>query len=134
MAKNVYHGALRDQCSIGPVTLTIKSGPQKSKFSRPDAPKPDYATLSIGGEDFYYPLDSAQCSEFVTKHKGQTLAIVAEGSKEEAKLVAVGVPASQLQKPAAKAQPAQVHDSNPPGRPGGGPEQPVHHRNPTSET
>ena len=109
MAKTLYHGGLRDQ---SPVTLTVKSGPMKSKFSKPNAPKPDYCILVIGGEEFSYALDSQQCANFITQHKGQTLTICAEGSREESTLTAVGAPGTQTLAP--KSEPAAQTPPTPP--------------------
>ena len=106
MSKTLYHSQLRD---MGPVTVTVKTGPTKSKFDKPSAPKPMYCTLTINGEDFYYTLDSEQVTQFVTQHKGQTLAVVAEGGKEDSVLTAVGAPASQLERPAANPAQAGTH-------------------------
>lgn len=103
-AKTTYHSKLRE---LGPVTMTIKTGPMKSKFSKPDAPKPDYFAFTMNGEEFTCSIDSQQVAAFVTQHKGQTLTVCAEGGKDDAQLVAVGAPASQMQQPAPRQQPAQ---------------------------
>lgn len=94
---------------MGPVTVTIRTGPQKSKYSKPDAPKPDYCGLTIAGVEYSYSLDTQACAEFITQHKGQTLTVVAEGSKGEEKLVHVGAPATQMQQPPAQ----QPHPATP---------------------
>ena len=78
-------------------------------------PKPDYVILTINGEDFGYNVENEACANFFTGKRGQTFAIQAEGSRDDAKIVFVGAPASQMQPP--PAQPAQRYDSNPPGRP-----------------
>ena len=117
MAKTLWHTSLKE---MGPTTVTVKHERQKSKFSKPGQPKPDYVILTINGEDFGYNVENEACANFFTGKRGQTFAIQAEGSRDDAKIVFVGAPASQMQPP--PAQPAQRYDSNPPGRPGGGPD------------
>ena len=42
--KTMYHGELRD---MGPVRVTVKSKVTPSKYSKPDAPKPDYSGRAL---------------------------------------------------------------------------------------
>jgi hypothetical protein len=102
--KTIYHGALRD---LGPVTVTVLSEPkastkQKGKF---------YVELQLEGKTRYYNPENQQCQDFFKGRKGQTIAIVAEGTREEATISAVGQPASTLP-PKQPAPPPQ-----PPSRP-----------------
>ena len=110
MAKTLWHSKLVQE---GPTTILIKTGPIKSKFSKPDAPKPDFCGLVIQGEEFSYTIENQRIADFITAHKGQTLTVVAEGSRDQATLTAVGAPASQLEQPkprqAAAPHPAPQH-------------------------
>lgn len=99
---NLYHSAL---VSMGLVTVSITTGPMKSKFSKPNAPKPDYCGMVINGEEFSYTIENPTIAAFITQHKGQTLSIVAEGSRDQATITAVGAPASQMQQPAPRQAP-----------------------------
>ena len=113
MAKNLYQSTLAQQ---GPTTITIKTGPMKSKFSKPDAPKPDFCGLVINGEEFSYTIENAGIAAFITQHKGQTLTVVAEGSRDEATMTAVGAPASQMQQPAPRQAAPQQNAQRQPNR------------------
>ena len=118
MAKSLYHSALT---KMGPVTVTITTGPMKSKFSKPEAPKPDFCGMTINGEQFSYTIENPTIAAFITQHKGQTLSIVAEGSRDQATITAVGAPASQMQQPAqrqaAPVQPQQHYQPQPQSQP-----------------
>ena len=74
MARNLYHTALKE---FGPVTITVGSERQKSKFSIPGAPKPDYVRLTIKGEEFSYTTENEACAAFFAGRKGQTITVVA---------------------------------------------------------
>lgn len=125
MGKGIYHSTLVKE---SPVTITIKTGPIKSKFSKPDAPKPDFCGLVINGEEFSYTIENAGIAAFITQHKGQTLTVVAEGSRDEATLTAVGAPASQMQQPAPRQAPQQNAQRQP-----NRPPQPEHAPEPEQE-
>ena len=76
MAKTLYHSALRQ---LGPVRVTVKSDVLQSKFSKPNAPKPDYVVLEISGEEWGYNLENPTCGEVFEGQKGNTFTIVADG-------------------------------------------------------
>lgn len=76
MAKTLYHSALKQ---LGPVRVTVKSDVLQSKFSKPNAPKPDYVILEIAGEEWNYSLENPTCGDVFEGQKGNTFTIVAEG-------------------------------------------------------
>lgn len=80
MAKTLYHSAL---VKLGAVKVTVKSDVLASKYSKPNAPKPNYVVLDIGGEDFNYSFDTPACEAAFTGCKGKTFMIVAEGSGKD---------------------------------------------------
>jgi hypothetical protein len=83
MAKNLYHSAL---VKLGQVMVTVKSDVLKSQFPN----KPDYVVMEINGEDFNYTTENDACAEFFRGQKGATMALSAEGRKEEAALTYLG--------------------------------------------
>lgn len=97
---------------MGPVTVKVISEPkastkQKGKF---------YVELEIGGIKRYYNPENQRCQDFFVGRKGQTLSIVAEETREDATITAVGAPASTLPpkqppKPA-PAAPPPAHQSS----------------------
>jgi len=96
MAKTLWHAALRD---LGPVTVTVKHEAKKSKFSKPDAPKPDYVGLAIKGEDWGYNVENQRCADFFKGRAGTTICIQAEGSRDDATILLLGQPGSQVAQP-----------------------------------
>lgn len=76
MAKTLYHSAFR---ALGPVRVTVKSDVLQSKFSKPNAPKPDYVVLEIAGEEWNYSLENPNCGEAFEGQKGSTFTVVADG-------------------------------------------------------
>jgi len=86
---------------MGPVQVVVKSARLKSKFSKPEAPKPDYVNLVINGEEFSYASENEACANFWTPYVGKTITVQADGSRETATIICLGQPASQLQPPAA---------------------------------
>lgn len=76
MAKTLYHSALRQ---LGPVRVTVKSDVLQSKFSKPNAPKPDYVILEISGEEWNYSLENPTCGDVFEGQKGNTFTVVADG-------------------------------------------------------
>lgn len=80
---------------MGPTQITVKSERQKSKFNG----KPDYFTLAINGEDFYYSVDSEACAKTLAGRVGQTFTVQAQGGKGAEELVYVGQPGTQVQQP-----------------------------------
>lgn len=76
MAKTLYHSQLK---ALGPTRVTVKSDVLKSKFSKPNAPKPDYVILEINGEDFNYSSENEGCADFFNGSKGKTFTLIAEG-------------------------------------------------------
>ena len=104
MAKNLYHKSFKE---MGPVTITVKSERTKSKFSKPGAPKDDYVMLVIGGVDYSYNTENENCANFFTGKVGQTIAVVADGSRADATIQYVGEPASNLQKSQQQQAPPQ---------------------------
>ena len=116
-AKTLYHSQLT---KLGPVMVTVKSDVRKSQF----AGKPDFCYIVINGEEFGYSFDSPACQKFFTGQKGRSFMIKAEGRDADATITYLGEPGSQkfaAPAPPPDAQPPQVYDSNPPGRPGGPP-------------
>jgi hypothetical protein len=90
---------------MGPVTVTVKRERQKSKFSKPNQPKPDYVVLVINQDEFGYNVENEKCAEFFRGRAGSTMTIIAEGRAEEATITHVGAPASQMQQPPPAQQP-----------------------------
>lgn len=107
MASNLYHSAL---CAMGQVTVTVKSERTKSKFQD----KPDYYTLTIAGQDYWYPLDSEACGQFLAGQKGNTFVIQASGRDQDAALTYIG-PAAAPPQQAAPPAPPQPPAGYPPG-------------------
>lgn len=99
--KTLFHSEL---ATLGPVRVMVKEERKASKYSKPDAPKPDYVTLVIGGKERFYTCENEACAEFFADQRGRTFTLVAEGSREEATLTYVGE-ASQEQAPATAARP-----------------------------
>lgn len=81
--KTLWHSELKD---MGPVMVTVKTEPQKSKFKD----KPDYVILEIDGAERTYSCENPSCAEFFRGQKGNRFALVAEGGREDAKLTYVG--------------------------------------------
>ena len=109
MPKTLYHSALKQ---LGPVRVTVKSDVLQSKFSKPNAPKPDYVILEIAGEEWNYSLENPTCGEVFEGQKGNTFTIVADGGgrgkEDSATVTYVGEAASGDgdTAPAAPARPA----------------------------
>jgi len=99
MAKQLFHKELRD---MSPISVTVKAERQKSTYSKPNAPKPDYVTLMVNGEERYYTTENEACAQFFNGKHGQTFTVVAEGSREDATITCVGQSAATLQQPAAR--------------------------------
>jgi len=76
MPKTLYHSALR---ALGPVRVTVKSDVLQSKFSKPNAPKPDYVVLEIAGDEWNYSLENPGCGDVFDGKKGETFTVVADG-------------------------------------------------------
>ena len=76
MAKTLYHSAFR---RIGPVRVTVKSDVLQSKFSKPNAPKPDYVVLEIASEEWNYSLENPTCGKCFEGQKGNTFTVIADG-------------------------------------------------------
>lgn len=87
MAKALWHSEL---VKISPVDVTVVSDILHSKHSTPKDPKPDYVTLQIDGGERYYNIENDDCASFFKGRKGQTLTLIAEGSREDARIVLKG--------------------------------------------
>lgn len=96
MVKQLFHKELRD---LSPVSITVKAERQKSTYSKPNQPKPDYVTLMLNGEERYYTTENEACAVFFTGKRGQTFTVVAEGSREDATITCVGQSAAPPQAP-----------------------------------
>ncbi len=83
--KSLYHS---EMSQMGPIKVTVMSDVLHSKH----AGKPDYVTLKIDNFDRYYNVENESCAAFFAGRKGQTISIVAEGSREEASITLVGQP------------------------------------------
>lgn len=131
MAKTLYHSEL---VKLGPVEVTVKSDILKSKYPG----KPDYVSLTIGGEDRNYSFDTPECMTPFEGQKGQTFTIIAEGSGKDGTAVVTyvgeggGTPqrkpaAKPLTRPPARSQvPARPAQQSAPSRPQGAGNQPAH--------
>jgi hypothetical protein len=130
-SKTLWHKELKE---LSPVAVTVKSERQKSKFSKPNEPKPDFVCLVINGQERLYNVENDACGNFFAGQRGRSFTIIAEGSREDATITYVGEaaatvghqppPAARPPQPPAAPQPPQHYDSNPPGRPGGAPPPP----------
>lgn len=107
MGKTMYHSELK---AMGPVTVTIKKDPQKSKF----AGKPDFVVLEIAGEERLYNAENVDCAEFFRGNAGRTFAILAEGTKDDATIGYVGEAATE---PEPEEQPPARSTAKAPARP-----------------
>lgn len=96
--KTLYHGEFRE---MGPVKVLVKTEPLESKFKKGTY----FVELSIDGETRNLNPENDACLEFFRGRKGQTITVVAEGSREEATIVLVGeaVGARKTAQPARKA-------------------------------
>lgn len=116
MAKTLYHSVLKQQ---SPVRVTVKSDVLQSKFSKPNAPKPDYVILEIDGQDFNYSSENPDCAAFFVGQKGRTFTIIADGGgkgqEDTATITYVGEAADEGQPPA---KPVARPSSPPPARKG----------------
>ena len=97
MAKQIWHSELK---SLGPVRVTIKSDILKSKWSKPNDPKPDFVVLDVNGEQRNYTLENPSCGDVFRNRKEQTISIIAEGSGESATITYVGQSGAQTPLPA----------------------------------
>lgn len=108
MPRTLYHSALKQ---LGPVRVTVKSDVLKSKFSKPNAPKPDYVILEIAGEEWNYSLENPTCGDVFEGQKGNTFTVVAEGGgkgkEDTATVVYVGEAADGNDGDTAPAAPAR---------------------------
>lgn len=100
--KTLYHSALVQE---GEVTVTVMSEkPQKSKYQG----KPDWVGLKYGNHEFTYAVENEACGEALTGLKGQTVQLIAHGSREDATIEILGdatpPPRQQQQKPAQNQQ------------------------------
>ena len=103
MSKAIYHSTLR---SLQAVKVKVLSDVLKSKYSKPNEPKPDYVLLEIGGEEKSYNVENAECAKFFQGRKGQVITIQADGTREEASTMLVGEHTADLpQQPAARSNP-----------------------------
>lgn len=97
MAKTLYHSQFRE---LGPTEVFVKSDVLKSKYSKPNAPKPDYIVLTINGEDFNYSSENQKCADFFKGHKGRTFTIQAEGGgkdkEDTAEIIYLGEPGTTV--------------------------------------
>ncbi len=81
---SLFHSKLRE---MGEVDATITSAsPVKSKF----AGKPDWIGMKIDGVEYSYNIENDACGEALTGLKGQTVTIVADGSRDEATVEVLG--------------------------------------------
>lgn len=100
MAKTMYHGELRQ---LGPVQVTVKTPWTESTKKKGTY----YTTLIVNGAERYYNPENQACLEFWAGKQGQTITIVADGSREEATIVQMqtGAQVSQPAAPAAAPHP-----------------------------
>jgi hypothetical protein len=127
--KTLYHGEF---AGMGPVNIKVVGEPRASKFKKQGVP-PFYVVLSINGAERHYQPENDTCLEFFRGKGGQEITVVAEGSREEARITFVGQKASSLPSKQAAAKPQGApppHDAPPPKRvpsaPQRTPEQAVH--------
>lgn len=99
---------------MGPVQVTVKTERQKSSYSKPNDPKPDYVVLVIDGHERNYTVENEQCGNFFNGQRGRTFSILAEGSREDATISYVGEPAGTAGQQPPPAQPAAVRPPPPP--------------------
>jgi len=108
MAKTLYHSAARQ---LGPVRVTVKSDVLQSKFSKPNAPKPDYVVLEIDGVEWNYSLECPSCGDAFLNAKGETFSVIfdggGKGKEDTATVTYVGEPGVEAPPAAAKAAPAR---------------------------
>lgn len=76
MAKNLYH---RDLKAMGVVSVTVKTGPLKSKYPN----KPDYVGLVIHGVEYNYNTENPACAAFFNGQAGRTFSIKADGGGKD---------------------------------------------------
>jgi len=116
--KTLYHGELRQ---LGPVQVTVKKEWTESTKKKGTY----YTTLVVNGVERYYNPENQQCLEFWAGKAGQTITVVAAGSREEATLVQmqtvaqVDQPTAPAPAPSAAPRPPQaVPAAAPSPRPG----------------
>ena len=107
--KTLYHGEFRD---MGPVKIVVKSEPLESKYKKGTY----FVELSIGGETRNLNPENDECLEFFRGRKGQTITVVADGSREDASIVLVGEEVGArktAEPPREKAPPRQTQAQSP---------------------
>jgi hypothetical protein len=85
--KTLFHSEL---ATLGPVRVTVKEERRASKYSKPNAPKPDYVTLLLNGAERFYTVENEGCATFFDGTKGTTFTLNASGSRESALLEYLG--------------------------------------------
>lgn len=78
-ASNLYHSAL---VKMGEVAVTVKREAKESKYPN----KPPYVTLEIDGKEYFYSCENDECAAFFEGTEGKTITLIAEGSREEARI------------------------------------------------
>lgn len=99
--KTLYHSEL---VSLGAVTAVIQSDVTKSKYPG----KPDFVKMQVGGLERQYWVENENCAEALRGRSGQTVAIQAHGSRDEATIDVSGATHSA---PAQRSEPARQPSS-----------------------
>ena len=81
--KTLYHGELR---SLSPVEVKVTSDVLASTKKKGEY----YVRLEVEGRERYLHPENPGCIEFFKGRKGQTVTIVADGTREEATIVEAG--------------------------------------------
>lgn len=77
--KNLYHS---QAAAMGPLKVTVKTAPQKSKY----AGKPDWCPLVVNGEDKNYTVENAVVAIVLNSLVGKTATLVFVGSRDTANI------------------------------------------------
>jgi hypothetical protein len=82
MSKTIYHSQLVKQ---SPVQVTFTSDVLDSKFKKQGTPS-KFVCFKIGNDEFSHSVENDACVQALTGLKGQTVTLVATGSREDARI------------------------------------------------
>jgi hypothetical protein len=82
MSKTIYHSQLVKQ---SPVQVTFTSDVLDSKFKKQGTPS-KFVCFKIGNDEFSHSVENDVCVQALTGLKGQTVTLVATGSREDARI------------------------------------------------
>lgn len=94
-------------CDGKPLQVLVTTDRLKSKYSKPNAPKPDWIGIRVGTDEYSYTTENEKCAVALTGLKGQTVTIIASGREADANIVVMRQGSAVEQPPQHKEQPQQ---------------------------